>query len=360
MKFKELLERMDQISTIYALMSGHIQLSNATMKDVFPLHGKTDTFKHITDNEGLEWLLKNEGQKVSGIAVEKFGRLYSGLATEGSLITILEGDYIFWSITDFHSLVDKQGRRYLPVYRTPEEMDITVGFHSSGVFRKFIKDYHMQFEYLVYKYFGDIEELENYIDTARLYMNVEELNKILYGDNKEYTKRANNFIKDVLKLQHTVLKKHKDDISKRTLANMGILQHGAKNPSTYVKAYEWDEAIINNHKVKQVIIRVYEEYKSERSLKQIFNRWALDIGNYNVDKKVAERRANSFLRGTDMYRTIQILKKNNYKGLVSFVDGKKNSADFSDIKEIMKDEEFNRFIEALGLKHYKGVFFKVK
>jgi hypothetical protein len=48
MKFKELCERTlkTAFEPIIHLAHGSLMLSDATMKGLFPLHGKRDTFKH--------------------------------------------------------------------------------------------------------------------------------------------------------------------------------------------------------------------------------------------------------------------------------------------------------------------------
>jgi hypothetical protein len=325
--FKEFITERQQASNVVELaFGGNIALTDDNIKSIFPMFGKRDTFRHATDLEGLGWLLKNEGQKGKGIAVEKFGKNLSGLLTQGGIAVIMEGDYHFWFPQDVGSSLDRKGVRW---------------FHLTDIIDNvgFVKDYLAGYEKIVNKH-PEFKVLKPMQITPY---------KLLLHNTTHVTaipiKEQNAFMADIYDLQRKTLNKHSKEIGDNILSKFNTSK---QNP--FKTSGNWDEAIIDNHKVLQVLIKPFSnDWGQSGALEAVFHRWNSKRKEYSPEE------ATKFLKDTNLYESIELLKKHRFKGLISIRDD-----EFRTIKQLKKEHGFDEFMDELGLKFYKSVFWKLK
>jgi hypothetical protein len=288
--FKQYVESQSKHSDFFLAVSRDIKLDRQNSCKIWKDCGKRSTFRHVTDIDGMNFLLKNKDKNVTISALKHTKKLtkdIGGVETDGTITLIVDGDYEIWWPADAFSYVGQDGKRWISV----GENNNFWSFFPSG-FSDYLKD--------LWKIIEDYPPIESLIQTAyALDLDNEEgyaewhyvrgLNVDTYwkmeGMTKEFVKKnksmADRFTKEALALQVKYLDKYSEEIKAKLL----LMWKEAGNKTI---KFDLDEAIINNVQVKRVIFnRGVGDFEKLLSNAERFVRdYNEDSGQFKNEKEI--------------------------------------------------------------------------
>ena len=210
-----------------------IPLSSSIFKRVWPDDIRTTVF-HLTDDDGLDKLVKLQGKKKSISAFTSMDRYYysRGVQTAGGIIAEIDGNVLIAAPTDIMSRPDNTGRRWT-AFRAISGRE-KFGRIDNQTIASIAKDIEKLFKQLVTTYYPD--KLQPYnkkiVNTQWQYI----------GQHPLSDKRK--IIADYIDGMEKVIKKHSAKLR-------GVFTRYLDRRRT---DDEWDEIIVNDIKIKKVHI----------------------------------------------------------------------------------------------------------
>lgn len=362
-KFKEFFtEAQNKHSEFYLLLAGDIKIDRTNACKIWDKCGKRDTFRHITNLDGAEFLLKNKDKNVT-ISAMKFGKTLTGIETKGGVVLVVKGNYEIWFPDDAFSYIDKSGKRWIQLDRYEAH------YHIFG--QDFFDEYLEKLQSLLEKY--DIMEglkMFNYriYDTGHSHqMSVSKTAEFepfvekFYIDNK---KEMDKFMKEALKMQVKMLDKYSDKITKYLVEKWNESRTSSDRKTHYL--WKYDEALISNIEVEKIYFTSFGEtaefFYMVKTLKGLIDEAEGENTIEILDEVInIDEWTKSHLRKSSQIRK---LLKTGFKGLFTFYNIAQAGGNigFKPLKKLMTDEykyAWEKLAEH-GLIRDKDIFFRMK
>ena len=214
-----------------------IPLSSSIFKRVWPDDIRTTVF-HLTDDDGLDKLVKLQGKKKSISAFTSMDRYYysRGVQTAGGIIAEIDGNVLIAAPTDIMSRPDNTGRRWT-AFRAISGRE-KFGRIDNQTIASIAKDLEKLFKQLVDTYYPHKRDLpqqrdKKYLNTQWQYI------------GQHPSSNLREIIADYIDGMEKVIKKHSAKLR-------GVFtRHLDKRKAS---RSPWDEIIVNDIKIKKVHI----------------------------------------------------------------------------------------------------------
>ena len=334
---EQYLTEAKEFDDLFMAMSLMVKLDPTNKKALFPYSGKIDTFRHITNLKGANFLILEPDPKVA-ISAMKFGKQCASIGTEGGVLLTVEGEYLYWSPRDSWTYRGKQNLRWVSILEAPG--------------RHFPESYIQEmFNFILSEYrklgtwFGEIiTHLDRYnweYNTKTHQRWFDYLQKIQsHFSSYMYKPDAKKMLKNIVNKQHELIEKYSTELQ----TNFIEVYNKMHNPQYIQKQfgkfkYYHDEAVIKKVKVTGVNFIVADNF---RALLDVYQKG----GNIAFKDNYNELRIhiNEFINRWP-FKTCTITDKN---------------CSGAPIHEMIKmDKEASDIIFAeYGLKHVKGIVFE--
>ena len=230
-----------------------IPLSSAIFKRVWPDDIRTTVF-HLTDDDGLDKLVRLQGKKKAISAFTSMDRYYysRGVQTAGGIIAEIDGNVLIAAPTDIMSRPDNTGRRWT-AFRAISGRE-KFGRIDDLTIKSIAKDVEKLFKQLITTYYPD--KLQPYskklANTQWQYIGAHPL-----SDKRK-------IIADYIDGMEKIIKKHSAKLR-------GVFTRYLDRRRT---DDSWDEIIVNDIKIKQVHILTsdWAGREDESRLKRLDNK----------------------------------------------------------------------------------------
>jgi hypothetical protein len=277
--FKSYLTEKQKVHNDMSLIfAGDVKLDMDNACKIWDDCGKNDTFRHITDEEGARFLINNKNKDVA-VSAFKHSTYKSGIETRGGVITILDAKYTIWWPADAFTYIGSDGKRWIktsnPAFdsiASPTKDISPQNLWGDVEISPFRKDYFSA----LYDLIMSNEKLINFVPSdiqysagvpikdRNLFKSKDEFVNYFYTDRSiesyinEYVREHGvdkKFVKDALKLQRKYLDKHGDTIKGNLMKIWNSARTLGSKARDKFRHGGFDEAIVDNIKVKQLIFQ---------------------------------------------------------------------------------------------------------
>jgi hypothetical protein len=335
----------------FLLLSNDIKIDRENACKIWDKCGQRDKFRHITDIDGAEFLIKNTNKDVT-ISALKFSKETQGIETDGSVILMVDADYEVWFPADAFSYIGEDGKRWVSKSAVGYNNFIPMDFQNdyNEALRRRIKKFRELDEFL-----EDMDGWGYYQLSSLTPVNSMFESKLSTFTDK-YPHKMSRFTKDGLTIQRRVLDKYSDEITSNLVK---LFNKGRNNKDTrrFYKQSELDEALVSNVEVKKIV------FTNEDPMRFIWG------ANNSTDIKAwydSTKRSDSMklALATHAIKKLEVivdrLKKINFKGQFTFVN---TYGRVYIIKDVLKPK-FNsvwKFLEKeLGIVRDRGIYLRLK
>jgi hypothetical protein len=286
--FKQYItERQKKHSDMFLIFAGDIKLDMDNSCKIWEDCGKRSTFRHTTDLEGADFLINNKNKDVS-ISAFKMSSNTGGVETDGTVVTIVDGNYTIWWPADAFTFIGSDGKRWIKTNNQAFNTISSKGVTPDRLYNGDSEISPFRLEYLsgLYDLIASNTKLMNYrfvttdfrlndqserqsisqpLKDQYLFSNKSHFVDTFYSDkvvemlvNSYVDEHGEDkkFVKDALALQRKVLDKHSDTIK----SNLLKIWKSARTTGTHTRGkYKhggYDEAIIDNIKVQKLIFKL--------------------------------------------------------------------------------------------------------